>query len=250
MENLYVHDTRIHNKIAPQIILPHIFKLISVNSVVDVGCGLATWISVCEDLGVTDVMGIDGDYVDLSLLAVEKASFVSADLRMPISLNRRFDLAICLEVAEHLPLESADNLIDTLTNHSDNILFSAALPNQDGQNHINEQPFEFWEAKFNAKGYFFADVIRPIFWNDSRVDWWYRQNIFLVTKKRSLEFPAGRIGTAYHPEKIKLVYEERERLENATRELSLKFTGGNISIKEASKILVKSVINAFKRKKA
>jgi hypothetical protein len=91
----------------------------------------------------------------------------------------RFDLAVCLEVAEHLPASSAEAFVKFLTGLAPVVLFSAAIPGQGGTNHINEQFLSYWVKLFSQSGYHPLDVIRPIIWNDERVPFWYRQNIIL-----------------------------------------------------------------------
>ena len=106
-----------------RIIVPIIVKLIRPRSVIDIGCGLGTWLKVFEENGVDDILGIDGVWVNKDKLYVSKDKFISADLKKPINIKKRFDLAISLEVGEHLPKESADILVESLTNLSDTILF-------------------------------------------------------------------------------------------------------------------------------
>lgn len=62
------------------------------------------------------------------LLYVSESIFYAHDLTKPLHLNRRFDLALSLEVAEHLPKKSAEIFVDTLCKLSDTIIFSAAIP--------------------------------------------------------------------------------------------------------------------------
>ena len=116
-------------------------------------------------------------------------------------INRRFDLAICLEVAEHLSPDIGIHLVKLLTNLSDVILFSAAVPHQGGINHINEQWAEYWQEIFAEHGYEYYDVIRPKIWNNKNVKWWYKQNSFLVVKKNTFDFePTKNIHNLIHPE--------------------------------------------------
>ncbi len=99
-----------------------------------------------------------------------------------------------------MPEKSADNIVKSLTNHSDTILFSAALPYQGGQNHINEQYFQYWVAKFNKLGYEFNSDLREEIWDNEKVDWWYRQNIFIVKKKSDSPInQSKKINSSYHP---------------------------------------------------
>lgn len=190
VNSLYVHDEVTHNNKAAEEILPMLFQVYKPGSVLDVGCGLGTWLKVSKDLGVPHVLGIDGDYVNRDLLRkyINEDEFKVCDLTKPFQLNTKYDLALCLEVAEHLPKSSADTLIESLTLHSDHILFSAAIPAQGGQNHLNEQWQSYWMEKFKALGYTPYDLIRPLIWENTKVDLWYRQNIVFYSKS---EFPMG-----------------------------------------------------------
>src|ERR1700752_282649 len=125
---MYKHDPVIHNFSAAREILPYVLKLKKINSILDVGCGTGTWLSVALELGVKEIMGVDGAALAQTELKIPVSSFKNIDLTRSLNLNRKFDLAICLEVAEHLPESASKVLIDTLTDHSDFILFSAAIP--------------------------------------------------------------------------------------------------------------------------
>ena len=112
-------------------------KIPSICSAVDIGCGVGTWLSVLQEMGVKDIQGIDGSWVDQNMLVIPKDNFLEDDLTKAKKITRRFDLAVCLEVAEHLPRECANDFIRWLTELSDIVLFSAAIPFPGGVNHIN-----------------------------------------------------------------------------------------------------------------
>src|SRR5580692_2807217 len=112
------------------------------NSVLDVGCGRGVWLAQWLRHGATEVLGVDGPYIDAKMLHVPGSSFLARDISQPLSLGRTFDLVQSLEVAEHLAEANAETFIDTLTRHGSVILFSAAIPGQGGEHHINEQPWE------------------------------------------------------------------------------------------------------------
>ena len=154
----------------------------SLKSTVDIGCGTGTWLANFKKLGVPVVLGYDGKLLDLSLLEISRKSFICQDLTKPIVNPEKFDLAICLEVAEHLPEQSAKTLVDSLCSLSDFILFSAAIPGQGGLHHLNEQWQEYWVAQFENKGFVAFDYIRPRIWNDSKIQFWYKQNILIFAK--------------------------------------------------------------------
>ena len=97
-------------------------------------------------------------------------------------MERRFDVAICLEVAEHLPAQAAELLVKSLTMHADKIIFSAACPGQEGQGHINCQWPSYWQALFNKYQFRCDDSLRWRIWEEDAVEPWYRQNLFMATK--------------------------------------------------------------------
>jgi SAM-dependent methyltransferase len=161
-------------------VLPVVFRLVRPMSVVDVGCGVGTWLTVAKELGAENVLGLDGPYVRQSRLEICEHEFLEADLSEPPPLNERFDLALCLEVAEHLPPSSAVSLVRFLTELAPLVLFSAAVPGQRGMRHVNEQWPSYWQGLFADRGFVFLDCLRGRFWNDSDVEPWYVQNLLLA----------------------------------------------------------------------
>lgn len=200
----YTHTEEIHNTSAAKEVLPYIFSLIHPKSVIDVGCGTGSWLKIAKEMGIDKVTGIDGIYVDQDLLSISPQEFTLHDLTLPLDQATKYDLAICLEVAEHLPEESAGNLIKILTSHSDIILFSAAIPGQGGQFHINEQWPDYWQVKFADKGYIAFDLLRDKFWDNEKVEWWYKQNMLVYARPEKAQVlgskPGDKIKFIVHPE--------------------------------------------------
>ena len=152
-------------------------------SVLDVGCGLGIWAArFAKEASVSEVMGIDGEYIDRDMLAIPPESYLSHDLTKPLDLGRRFSLAISLEVGEHLPSEASAVLVKTLVTHADIVAFSAAVPGQGGEHHINERPLADWRAEFSQHGYATFDYVRPLLAGRSDVEPWYRYNTLLFVK--------------------------------------------------------------------
>ena len=181
----YIHDEQTHHLKDPDKIVPVIMELLQPKSVVDIGCGIGTFLHVFKREGVQDILGIDGPWVNRELLSkyIKPEEFLEADLEKGLSLDKSYDLVVSLEVAEHLAPSAADTFVKNLVNAGEVILFSAAIPLQGGQNHINEQWLSYWEAKFLKHHYGLQDVIRPLFWNDPEISWWYKQNMVLFTPK-------------------------------------------------------------------
>lgn len=167
-------------------VVPLVLELVECSSVVDFGCGLGTWASVFEQHGVPTVLGIDGDYVDRRSLEISANKFVAADLSSGFKVDKQFDLAISLEVAEHIPESSVDTFFDSLVSLAPVVLFSAALPYQEGCHHVNEQWPEYWIRHFDRRGFVAIDCLRPRIWTNERVEWWYAQNALLFVRRDRL----------------------------------------------------------------
>ena len=169
---------------------------IELNSVIDVGCGsgaiLSGWMS---EYGVEDVLGIDGDYVEESLL-IPTEKWTAHDLRLPFNTSKKYDLVECFEVAEHLEVEYADHIVEMLCGLGDIIAFSAAIPLQGGTHHVNEQFQGYWANKFNSNGYIPIDYIRPRLQDDLSVSWWYRQNTIIYIKKEKWNSLVGEVSSS------------------------------------------------------
>jgi SAM-dependent methyltransferase len=177
-------------------------------SLLDVGCGTGTWLEAALDLGARDVLGVDGAALPDDLLRVPGNHFCSADLGRPLSLGRRFELVLCLEVAEHLDAASAATLVDSLTAHGDRILFSAAAPGQAGMHHVNCQWPEYWQRLFNARGYACSDAVRWQIWDNADIEPWYRQNLMLAVRDPANAGQEPRIRRVLHPEVTRMTADD------------------------------------------
>lgn len=171
--------------------VPLIRELFPARTVVDVGCGSGTWAREYADAGC-EVLGIDGEFVRTDQLLIPADRFLRRDLGQPLTLDQRFDLVNCLEVAEHLAGSRADSLVADLCRLGDVIIFSAAVPGQGGTHHVNEQWPSYWLPRFEAQGFTALDCLRPRLWGNPAVAWWYVQNMFaLVRETRLADYPAA-----------------------------------------------------------
>ena len=168
-------------------ILDILWEYLQPASVLDVGCGIGTWLSVLQQRGVMDIRGVDGKWLNTADLVCDSAIVQVCDLEAGFDLKRRFDLTICLEVAEHLFPVAAERFIESLVRHSSAILFSAAIPFQGGHHHVNEQFLTYWEAIFAKHEFKPVDVFRGRIWNDKRVLWWLRQNTILFAHRELVD---------------------------------------------------------------
>jgi SAM-dependent methyltransferase len=178
-------------------------------SLLDVGCGAGMWLRAAADLGIADVFGVDGIIVKDELLRFPKYKIRQIDLIAPFDLGRRFEVAICLEVAEHLPESAVESLISSIVAHSDVVLFSAACPSQPGQHHVNCQWPAYWQKLFNRHGFTCEDSVRWHVWEDQRIEPWYRQNIFWARRDPHKAGEEVRLRPVIHPDLFELLSRAR-----------------------------------------
>jgi len=189
-DTLFYGTQRAGSLRSAKIVTALLTECMPVRSVVDVGCGVGTWLAAFMEAGAEEIAGYDGPYVERQELVIPPTCFHPANLEHLLSLDRRYDLALCLEVGEHLPEAAAPVLVESLTGASDLVLFSAAIPGQGGTSHLNERWPGYWAEMFRARGYVARDWIRPILWQNELVEWWYAQNIILYATTEALaRFP-------------------------------------------------------------
>jgi hypothetical protein len=133
---------------------------------------------------------------------------LQTDLEQPWDLGRKFDLVLCLEVAEHLHENSAAHLVRSLTMHSDLVVFSAACPNQFGQGHINCQWPVYWQELFNSSNYSCFDELRDLIWDLDFPEFWYKQNIFVAKKNVHNGCNESRLSSLVHPDLYSMYVEK------------------------------------------
>lgn len=247
-KTIYKHTEDVHHSDkSPSVIVPILVENFKPKSVVDIGCGVGNFLREFKKVGINNVLGIDGDWADLNEIEnnIGKENFINYNLNNVYLPKQKFDLAISLEVAEHIDKEYSDNFIETLSNCSDNIVFSAAIPLQGGQNHINEQWNEYWIDKFNKKGYVVVDFLKSYFWENPNVFWWYKQNILFFTKSPELYIDKNKnqLKNLIHKELFELKTKELENLRKINFEYN-KIVNGKYNWK----FYLKNLINSLKDK--
>lgn len=180
--DFYAYNNRVALTSA-RTVVPHVAALLAPGSVLDVGCGVGAWCQVWLENGADEVTGADGDYVERERLLIGTERFIAANLAQPFNAGARFDLVMSLEVAEHVPEAHADTFVANLIRHGDVVMFSAAVPGQGGEFHVNERPLGYWREKFAVHGYECFDPIRPLLRDDADVAPWYRFNTLLYVAR-------------------------------------------------------------------
>jgi hypothetical protein len=170
------------SRASAEVVVPIVMSWVHPRSVIDMGCGLGMWLSVWKEAGC-EVRGVDGEWVDRAQLAIPPETLITHDLSTPYKPDRRYDLSMSVEAAEHLPAEAAEPLVQALTAAAPVVLFSASAPDQPGTNHVNCQWPSYWASLFAEQGYLVIDTLRYMIWEDVRVDWWYRQNIMVYAAR-------------------------------------------------------------------
>lgn len=183
----FYDDIRESSRHAARTIVPMLLELTGpIGSVVDIGCGNGVWLSVFREHGASLTSGLDGNHVDRSTLEIAERDFTATDLSRPLPIAGRFDLAMTLEVVEHLPKERAESIVDDLIALAPVVLFSAAVPGQGGEGHINEEWQHVWAERFERRGYRTLDPLRSRLWRDPSISWWYQQNLLVFASASAI----------------------------------------------------------------
>ncbi len=177
-DDFFYWDNRYGSVLSAKTVLSKILQCMPIHSIIDFGCGTGTWLWVAHNMGVAEITGIDGDYVPREMLMIPENCFYPADLSSPYDAGRIYDLAISMEVGEHLPESASDIFVSSICKSAEIVLFSAAHPGQGGDGHINEQKIEYWIEKFGRKKYKPVQI-RNYFLNEKKIEPWYKENLIL-----------------------------------------------------------------------
>lgn len=196
------YDTSYRSAIA---MLGALNEAISFESVIDIGAGVGAWSRAAIELNKS-VLSIDGSWVKNIPAKFEELNYSYQNLNESITSNHIYDLAICLEVAEHLSPSRSLSLVSDLCSLAPIVMFGAALPRQGGAGHINCRPHSFWINLFEKNDYKVYDFFRPRFWYDGKVGPWYAQNTYLFVKNEIASvfsnFPTPSLVDVYHPKVV------------------------------------------------
>lgn len=188
-EKFYKKTLRPDRQHSYEVIVRYIIKNVKpdLKSVIEYGCGAAWFLYYLKNFGINDIIGIEPNKNMLGILDPSIRDDIRfLDLTKKIDLDRWFDLAMSIEVAEHIDEKYADLIIGNITRHTNLLIFSAATPGQGGYEHINEQPFEYWEKKLNIVN-FFCDKKRTqnfrAYLTKEKASSWYRKNISIFGRR-------------------------------------------------------------------
>lgn len=224
------------------IILSLIYECYQPCSVIDVGCGTGAWLKAAKNQGAEYLFGVDGVWANEFVGSSSEICFRAQDLEQLDKFERKYDLCISVEVAEHLSASNAKKFVNAICSASDVVIFSAAIKYQGGENHINEQWQSYWIEIFKENNYKCLDLLRPCIWQNDKVECWYRQNTFLFINEtfdenafNKIEHRKQPMYDIVHP----LVYQEKCKLiDNIYKDPDIRFIFYSI---------LKIIINAIKK---
>jgi SAM-dependent methyltransferase len=265
-----LYDTGFFGKIealsleSARAVVPLALKYVRPRSVIDLGCGTGAWLAVFRENGIEEICGVDGNWVDRKQLLIPEDKFVAADFGSSNPVQGAFDLAISVEVAEHLEPETGDRLVESLTALAPAVMFSAAIPLQGGVHHVNEQWPSYWIERFDKRGFVLLDCLRPLLWNNPNVAGYYAQNLLLFVRRdhlantpslRSLYESLGEgLQNVVHPELWRNIHErcgnaeaQAAQLEEYCRSLR-NMTPGQVSLKAAVAAIPALLMHALRRR--
>ncbi len=177
-------DNKAGSLSSAQVVVRYLIDWLDPRSVIDIGCGVGAWLQVFREHGVSDILGVDGSWIERNKLLIPAECFQAANFENKLSIEKQADLAISLEVAEHLSPALSQDFVKTLTQIAPVVLFSAAIPRQPGHLHINCKWPSAWAEHFASCDYVPIDCLRPLIWNHSpTVRYWYAQNLILYVKQ-------------------------------------------------------------------
>jgi 2-polyprenyl-3-methyl-5-hydroxy-6-metoxy-1,4-benzoquinol methylase len=154
-------------------------------SVVDIGSGQGVWLHTISEFVPTvkravalDIQSHKSPFFDALLKSSIDFKFVEANFENSSTLpDEQFDMAICLEVLEHLTPDTAVEVARDIGKKCSCLIFSAAILGQGGTGHINEQKFSYWMQLMRDQGFIALDIFRPALRKADDVPSYYKQNM-------------------------------------------------------------------------
>ena len=181
----FYESVSVRADLASRAILSIFGELFEVASIKDIGCGNGTWLreSLNHNLIKTRIgYDLPSAIASSNLFNNESINFRETDLELETSNFEFTELTLCLEVAEHLTSDSAEQVVEKICESTKYVIFSAATPGQGGFNHINEREFKYWISLFNSHGYAAFDIFREKIQSQKSIPTFYRNNVFLFIK--------------------------------------------------------------------
>lgn len=159
----------------------------SPENVIDFGCAIGTYLEPFYENNI-EIQGIDANEGAFNHAVVPTKYLEHHDLREKYDSEKKYDLVISIEVAEHIPEKFSDTFVETLCNTSkEYIVMTAAPPGQGGTHHVNEKPREYWIDLFEKRDFNHQKKNVEELRNKISVDdvWHVKKNLFVFKKARN-----------------------------------------------------------------
>jgi hypothetical protein len=144
-----------------------LYDLYKPRSVIDWGCANGLYLEPfmtddgCEVLGIENAsVAIEMRHPDIRIIKADMTQSISltpvnmqpvgVDLSAPAN---KFDMALCIEVLEHIEEKYASVAVGNICRSSDRLVVSIAREWQTGPGHLNLKPIEYWIQKFGWNGF-------------------------------------------------------------------------------------------------
>jgi hypothetical protein len=149
----FYHALHGASSLSAKALVPSLVRLLQPRSVIDVGCGTGLWLKEFVDTGLPIAQGVEGPWLPEALLSIPADLVLRHDLSEGITLDCRFDLVICLGVANYLGGKLAKRLVETLTGLGSVVLFSPSGPGKRSGENRQTDTCELWNKLFAERGF-------------------------------------------------------------------------------------------------
>ncbi len=166
----------------------YLYEELKPNSVLDLGCGVGSYLEGFLNAGCKNLLGIELSFSDVEKYIVEdiRSHIIEGDVTTSLNLNRKFDCVISFEVGEHIAPYGTEKFIDNLILCSDRyIILTAAPPGQRGTGHINLRSKDFWIESIVSKGFLYReDLVEKyrVKWKEFNVEKYILNNLMVFKK--------------------------------------------------------------------
>jgi len=166
----------------------YIFNTFSPDSILDLGCGVGSYIEGALLAGCKKVLGIELNFDNAKEYFTDLICpyIISGDVTINLKLQCKFDCVISFEVGEHIEPDGTQGFINNLTSYTNKyIIFTAASPGQRGTGHINLLDKNIWIESVVKKGFVYrGDLVDKckIDWKEFNVESYIIKNLMIFRK--------------------------------------------------------------------